>query len=203
MVAMARGVFVGLTKEFDREDSRGHIDQHQVMNHDDIRRALIRISHEILERNKGSLQIVLVGIHTRGVHLAKRLTNSISEIEGRDVPSAQLDISLYRDDLRERTRPPVKATNLPVDIQDKRIVLVDDVLFTGRTIRAAMDALLDFGRPEMIQLATLLDRGHRELPIRADFVGKNLPTSRNERVMVRLEEEDGCDEVCILRGQVA
>jgi len=105
--------------------------------------------------------------------------------------------------LRDRTIPPVKATNLPVDIQDKRIVLVDDVLFTGRTIRAAMDALLDFGRPEMIQLATLLDRGHRELPIRADFVGKNLPTSRNERVMVRLEEEDGYDEVCILRGQVS
>ena len=105
--------------------------------------------------------------------------------------------------MRERTRPPVKATNLPVDVQDKRIVLVDDVLFTGRTIRAAMDALLDFGRPEIIQLATLLDRGHRELPIRADFVGKNLPTSRNERVMVRLEEEDGYDEVCILRGQVS
>ena len=105
--------------------------------------------------------------------------------------------------MRDRTIPPVKATNLPVDIQDKRIVLVDDVLFTGMTIRAAMDALLDFGRPEMIQLATLLDRGHRELPIRADFVGKNLPTSRNERVMVRLEEEDGYDEVCILRGQVS
>ena len=192
-----------LTKEYDRDDNGVHIDEHQVMNHDDIRRALIRISHEILELNKGSLQLVLVGIHTRGVHLARRITRSISDIEGGDVPSAQLDISLYRDDLRDRTIPPVKATNLPVDIQDKRIVLVDDVLFTGRTIRAAMDALLDFGRPEMIQLATLLDRGHRELPIRADFVGKNLPTSRNERVMVRLEEEDGYDEVCILRGQVS
>ena len=200
---MLRGVFVGLTKKFDRPDSGSHIDEHQVMNHDDIRRALIRISHEILELNKGSLQLVLVGIHTRGVHLARRITRSISDIEGGDVPSAQLDISLYRDDLRDRTIPPVKATNLPVDIQDKRIVLVDDVLFTGRTIRAAMDALLDFGRPEMIQLATLLDRGHRELPIRADFVGKNLPTSRNERVMVRLEEEDGFDEDCILRGQVS
>jgi len=200
---MLRGVFVGLTKKFDRPDSGSHIDEHQVMNHEDIRRALIRISHEILEKNKGSLQLVLVGIHTRGVHLAKRIASSISDIEGGDVPSAQLDISLYRDDLRERTRPPVKATNLPVDVQDKRIVLVDDVLFTGRTIRAAMDAILDFGRPEMIQLATLLDRGHRELPIRADYVGKNLPTSRNERVMVRLEEEDGYDEVCILRGQVS
>ena len=184
-----------LTKEYDRDDNGIHIDEHQVMNHDDIRRALIRISHEILERNKGGLHLVLVGIHTRGVHLARRITNSISDIEGSDVPSAQLDISLYRDDLRERTRPPIKLTDLPVDIQDKRIVLVDDVLFTGRTIRAAMDALLDFGRPQMIQLATLLDRGHRELPIRADFVGKNLPTSRNERVMVRLEEEDGYDEV--------
>ena len=194
---------MGLTKEFDRNNNGRHIDEHQVMNDDDIRRALIRISHEILELNKGSLQLVLVGIHTRGVHLARRITRSISDIEGGDVPSAQLDISLYRDDLRDRTIPPVKATNLPVDIQDKRIILVDDVLFTGRTIRAAMDALLDFGRPEMIQLATLLDRGHRELPIRADFVGKNLPTSRNERVMVRLEEEDGYDEVCILRGQVS
>ena len=190
-----------LTKQSNSNRIERHGGEHQVMSHDDIRRALIRISLEVLERNKGSVELVLVGIHTRGVHLARRITESIKNFEGSDVPLAELDISLYRDDLGERARPPVKMTNLPVDIRGKRVVLVDDVLYTGRTIRSAMDALLDFGRPELIQLATLLDRGHRELPIRADFIGKNIPTSRDERVMVRLAEEDGYDEVCIYRGQ--
>ena len=190
-----------LAKQSNSDGIERHVGEHQVMSHDDIRRALIRISHEVLERNKGSVELVLVGIHTRGVHLARRITKSIRDFEGSEVPSAELDISLYRDDLGERVRPPVKITNLPVDIHGKRVVLVDDVLYTGRTIRSAMDALLDFGRPELIQLATLLDRGHRELPIRADFIGKNIPTSRDERVMVRLVEQDGYDEVCIYRGQ--
>ena len=173
--------------------------ERQIMNTDDIRRALARISHEILERNRRSQEVVLVGVHTRGVHLARRLAQNIWQFEGSQVPVAELDISLYRDDLQERARPPVKTTTLPVDIRGKRVVLVDDVLYTGRTIRAAMDALIDFGRPRQVQLAILLDRGHRELPIRADYVGKNIPTSQEERVMVRLAEVDGRDEVTITR----
>ena len=173
--------------------------ERQIMGPDDIRRALARISHEILERNRGSEDVVLVGVHTRGVHLARRLAQNILQFEGSQVPVAELDISLYRDDLQERARPPLKPTSLPVDIRDKSVVLVDDVLYTGRTIRAAMDALIDFGRPRQVQLAILLDRGHRELPIRPDYVGKNIPTSQEERVMVRLAEVDGRDEVAITR----
>ena len=173
--------------------------ERQIMGPDDIRRALARISHEILERNRGSEDVVLVGVHTRGVHLARRLAQNILQFEGSQVPVAELDISLYRDDLQERARPPLKPTSLPVDIRDKSVVLVDDVLYTGRTIRAAMDALIDFGRPRQVQLAILLDRGHRELPIRPDYVGKNIPTSQEERVMVRLAEVDGRDEVTITR----
>ena len=175
--------------------------ERQIMSADDIRRALARISHEILERNRGSQEMVLVGVHTRGVHLARRLAENILQFEGSQVPLAELDISLYRDDLQDRTRHPVKTTSLPVDIRDKRVVLVDDVLYTGRTIRAAMDALIDFGRPRQVQLAILLDRGHRELPIRADYVGKNIPTSQEERVMVRLSEVDGVDGVSIARRE--
>ncbi len=173
--------------------------EREIMGPDDIRRALARVSHEILERNRGSQEVVLVGVHTRGVHLARRLAENILQFEGSQVPVAELDISLYRDDLQERARPPLKPTSLPVDIRDKRVVLVDDVLYTGRTIRAAMDALIDFGRPRQVQLAILLDRGHRELPIRPDYVGKNIPTSQEERVMVRLTEVDGVDEVTITR----
>jgi pyrimidine operon attenuation protein/uracil phosphoribosyltransferase len=173
--------------------------ERQIMNSEDIPRALARVSHEILEHNRGSEGLVIVGIHTRGVILARRLAQNILQFEGSQVPVAELDISLYRDDLQQRTRPLVRPTSFPVDIRDKKVILVDDVLFTGRTIRAAMDALNDFGRPRQVQLAILLDRGHRELPIRADYVGKNIPTSRDEQVKVRLTEVDGVDEVAIIR----
>ena len=175
--------------------------ERQIMSSEDVRRALARVSHEILERNRGTEGLVLVGIHTRGVHLARRLAQNILQFEGVEVPVAELDISLYRDDLQERVGPLVKPTNLPVDIRDKKVVLVDDVLYTGRTVRAAMDALNDFGRPQQVQLAVLLDRGHRELPIRADYVGKNVPTNLGEQVEVRLAEVDGADEVAITRRE--
>lgn len=173
--------------------------ERQIMNHQDIRRALARVAHEILERNRGTEGLVLVGIYTRGVLLARRLAANLAEFEGAEVPVAALDISLYRDDLRDRSRPVVRPTDMPEGIHDKRVVLVDDVLYTGRTIRAAMDALNDFGRPKQVQLAILLDRGHRELPIRADYVGQNIPTAVDEQVKVRLVETDGVDEVAIVR----
>ena len=169
------------------------------MNCQDIRRALARVSHEILERNRGAKGLVIVGIYTRGVMLARRLAGNVLQFEGVDVPVAELDINLYRDDLQHRVSSVVKPTTVPVDIGGKRVVLVDDVLYTGRTVRAALEALNDFGRPRRVQLATLLDRGHRELPIRPDFVGKNIPTSRDEQVKVRLVEVDGVDEVTIVR----
>jgi pyrimidine operon attenuation protein/uracil phosphoribosyltransferase len=172
--------------------------ERQVLSSEDITRALARVSHEILEHNRGTEGLVIVGIHTRGVVLARRLAQNILQFEGSHVPVAELDISLYRDDLQQRTRPLLRPTSFPVDIRDQKVVLVDDVLFTGRTIRAAMDALNDFGRPRQVQLAILLDRGHRELPIRADYVGKNMPTSLDEQVKVRLTEVDGVDEVAII-----
>lgn len=163
-----------------------------------IQRALTRIAHEILEKNRGTHQLAIVGIHTRGVYLAQRLVAAIERVEGVSVPSGEIDITLYRDDVgRSRTRPEVRGTTIPFCVDDLRIVLVDDVLYTGRTVRAALDALIDFGRPRAIQLAVLVDRGHRELPIRADYVGKNLPTARDEHVYVRLSERDGVDEVVI------
>lgn len=169
-----------------------------VMDATEINRALRRISHEIIEKNKGTGDLVLVGIRTGGVHLAKRLINFIKEIEGVEVPLGILDITLYRDDLSTKKEQPVlKKTEIPVSITDKKIVLVDDVLFTGRSIRAAMDSIMDFGRPIQIQLAVLIDRGHRELPIRADYAGKNLPTSAQEIVKVLLEEEGEKDRVII------
>ena len=172
-----------------------------VMDAGDIARAVTRIAHEILERNKGVQALALVGIRTGGVHLAHRLVRRIHEIEAAQVPIGELDITLYRDDLSLRKEQPIlRKTSVPFDISDKVIVLVDDVLFTGRTIRAAMDALIDFGRPKMIQLAVLIDRGHRELPIRADFVGKNLPSSLWEAVRVDLVEKNGVDEVVIEEG---
>jgi len=167
-----------------------------------IQRALNRITHEILEHNKGTEDMALVGVRTGGVYLAHRLAVKIFEIEKVRVPVGELDITLYRDDLTTKKSPPVlKKTALPFDITDQNIVLVDDVLFTGRTIRAAMDGLIDFGRPRAIQLAVLIDRGHRELPIRADYVGKNLPTSRDEEVCVFLDEAGEEDRVIIKRNE--
>src|SRR6478672_5492003 len=169
-----------------------------VLDAGEIRRALTRIAHEVLERNKGADDLVLAGIPTRGVTLARRLARRLEEIEDRAVPLGELDVTMYRDDLRSQPVRTPAATTIPDGgIDGKVVVLVDDVLFSGRTIRAALDALNDLGRPRAVRLAVLVDRGHRELPIRADHVGKNLPTSRTERVMVRLEESDGYDEVRI------
>ena len=168
-----------------------------LMSQDEIRRALSRIAHEILERNQGVDNLVLVGMLTRGVPLAQRLVERVHQFEGKEVPVGALDIHLYRDDLAVRGLASNPSTDIPVSIADKKVVLVDDVLFTGRSIRAAMDALMDLGRPCLIQLAVLVDRGHRELPIRADYVGKNIPTSLDEHVEVRLTEVDGNDGVVL------
>ncbi|HTG99041.1 MAG TPA: bifunctional pyr operon transcriptional regulator/uracil phosphoribosyltransferase PyrR [Vicinamibacterales bacterium] len=171
-----------------------------VMDADRMARALTRMSHEILERNRGLDEIALVGIRTRGVPLARRISRSLHEINGDDVPTGALDITLYRDDLMRHPvgpQPLVRRTEIPFSIDDRKILLVDDVLYTGRTIRAALDALIDFGRPRAIQLVVLVDRGHRELPIKADYVGKNLPTSSKQSVQVHLQEIDGKDEVLI------
>ena len=169
-----------------------------VMDGDGIERSLTRIAHEILEKNKGADNIAIVGIVTRGDLLAKRLVERIEEIEGVRVPLGKLDISFYRDDFASRLSPEVHSTDILFDVDGRDIVLVDDVLYTGRTIRAALDALMDIGRPETVQLAVLVDRGHRQLPIRADFVGKNVPSAANENVRVFLEETDGKSEVEIL-----
>jgi len=170
-----------------------------LLDSDGIQRALVRISHEILERAKGTKELALVGIRTRGAFLAERLVREIEKIEGAKVAIGALDITLYRDDLTMIGHQPVlHKTELNFDITDKTIVLVDDVLFTGRTIRCALDELVDFGRPKRIQLAVLVDRGHRELPIRADYVGKNVPTALEERVEVHLTEMDGKDEVMLV-----
>ncbi len=169
-----------------------------VMDADRIGRTLTRIAHEILERNRGVDELAFVGIRTRGVHLARRLARQIQDINGHDVPTGALDITLYRDDLMRQpvgVQPVIRRTEIPFSIDDKRILLVDDVLYTGRTIRAALDALIEFGRPRAIQLVVLVARGHRELPIKADYVGKNLPTAASQSVQVRLTESDGRDEV--------
>ena len=175
-----------------------------VMDADRIGRTLTRIAHEIVERNKGVEDLALVGVRTRGVHIARRLARALREITGQDIPTGALDITLYRDDLMRTAvgpQPVVRKTEIPFSIDDRTIVLVDDVLYTGRTTRAALDALIDFGRPRAIQLVVLIDRGHRELPIKADYVGKNVPTSRKESVQVRLEELDGVDEVSVEVGE--
>ena len=170
-----------------------------LMSSQDMQRALVRIAHEIVERNRGASELILVGMQTRGVPIAKRLATTIKQLENISVPVGSLDISLYRDDLASLSlKPRVHRTDIPVDVTDKQIVLVDDVFYTGRSIRAAMDALIDMGRPQSIQLAVLVDRGHRELPIRADYVGKNIPTSRNEEIRVEIEEVDGEDQVIIV-----
>jgi len=168
------------------------------MDKEAIQRALKRIAHEIVERNKGVDNVVLIGIRRRGVPLAKRLQKFLAEIEGKEVPVGSLDITLYRDDLNLRLdQPKVGKTEINFPIEGKDVILVDDVLYTGRTVRSALDALMDIGRPRTVQLSVLIDRGHRELPIRADYVGKNVPTSRKEQIEVRLEEIDGVDEVVI------
>lgn len=171
----------------------------KIMDQEAIRRATLRMAHEILEKNKDADNLALIGIRTRGVILAQRIKKAIKDIKGKDVPMGILDITLYRDDLTlVGTKPVVRQTSIDFDINGRTIVLVDDVFFTGRTIRAALDALVDFGRPAIIQLAVLIDRGHRELPIRADFVGKNIPTSKLQNVQVVLEESDGkADEVMV------
>ncbi|ERM90978.1 uracil phosphoribosyltransferase [Caldanaerobacter subterraneus subsp. yonseiensis KB-1] len=170
----------------------------EIMDEKTIDRALIRIAHEIVERNKGIEDVVLVGIKTRGVPLAKRIARYISRIEGKEPPVGSLDITLYRDDLTtDLEQPVVKKKDIGVDVANKIVVLVDDVIYTGRTVRAAMDAIIDLGRPKAIQLAELVDRGHRELPIRPDYVGKNVPTSRSEIIQVMLEEVDGVNKVVI------
>jgi pyrimidine operon attenuation protein/uracil phosphoribosyltransferase len=171
-----------------------------VLDRDDLRRTLVRIAHEIIEKNPGG-SVAIVGIHTRGAVLARRLHALVGEQNGTRVPLGDLDISFYRDDIESRepgAQPVVHASHLDFDLDGCTVVLVDDVLFTGRTVRAAVDALFDYGRPSRVQLAVLVDRGHRELPIRPDYVGKNLPTSHDERVFVRLEESDGVDEVTIV-----
>lgn len=175
----------------------------QIMTGDDIARVIRRISHEILETHRGADNLVLVGIHTRGVVLAQRLGDTIGTFEQVSVPVGELDIGLYRDDRDLRDDIPIKETAIPVDIGGRHVVIVDDVLYTGRTVRAALDALSDIGRAVTTELAVLVDRGHRELPIRADYVGKNIPTSRDELVRVRLTESDGSDGVHIERREVA
>jgi pyrimidine operon attenuation protein/uracil phosphoribosyltransferase len=169
-----------------------------VMDSDRMARTLTRIAHEILERNRGLDEVALVGIQTRGVHLARRIARIIRDISGHEIPTGALDITLYRDDLMRHAvgaQPVIRSTDIPFSIDDRRILLVDDVLYTGRTVRAALDALIEFGRPRAIQLVVLVDRGHRELPIKADYVGRNLPTSPLQSVQVRLVESDGRDEV--------
>lgn len=168
-----------------------------------IGRALTRIAHQIIEKNKGIENCVLVGIRTRGIFIAERLAVKIEEIEGKPIPVGELDITLYRDDLTKKTddqQPLVKGSDIPVELKDKKVILVDDVLYTGRTVRAGLDAIMDLGRPSSIQLAVLVDRGHRELPIRADYVGKNIPTSSSEKVVVELHDVDKLDQVSIFEN---
>lgn len=171
--------------------------QKLLMTSEDVGRALVRVAHEIVEKNKGAENLVIVGMWTRGVPLAHRLADTIQDFEGVRVPVGVLGINSYRDDVSSLESKPAKHTNVPVDVNDKQVVLVDDVLYTGRSIRAAMDAVIDLGRPSAIQLAVLIDRGHRELPVRADYVGKNIPTSRAEKVEVHVKEVDGEDGVAI------
>ncbi len=173
-----------------------------VMDAQAIERALRRVAHEVLERNKGTDGLVLVGIRSRGIYIANRLAENIRVIEDVEIPAGVIDITLYRDDLhRSSQQPVVQGTDIRFPIDDSHVLLVDDVLYTGRTIRAALDALMDFGRPRSVQLVVLVDRGHRELPVRADYVGKNIPTALNESVQVRLQESDGRDEVTVERAE--
>lgn len=170
-----------------------------ILSSDDMRRALTRIAHEIVERNHGADELLLVGLQRRGVPLAERIALAIASFERADVPVGALDINLYRDDLTSRPQPLVRPTELPVGIDGRIVVLIDDVFYTGRTARAALNALMDLGRPRMVQLAVMIDRGHHELPVRADYVGKNVPTALDEEVQVRVREFDGAEEVVLVR----
>jgi len=191
LVGLSKGLFFCLQVEL--------ILNSIVFNEKDISRALTRMSHEILEKNKGASNLAIVGIRTRGVTLAERVRKKINKIEGIEVNFGVLDITLYRDDLASGKRNPIiEKTNISFPLDGKQVVLIDDVLFTGRTIRAAIDALIDFGRPASVQLGVLIDRGHRELPIRPDYVGKNIPTSKTNRVQVLMREDDGMDEVRVI-----
>ena len=175
------------------------LEKAKILDKEAMARSLTRIAHEIVEKNRGTDELCLMGIRNRGVYLAQRLAECIKKIENKDIPVGILDITLYRDDLTLiASQPVVHKTEIDFDINDKILILVDDVLYTGRTVRAALDALIDFGRPKSIQLAVLIDRGHRELPVRADYAGKNIPTSQKETVEVRLAEADGVDEVVIV-----
>jgi pyrimidine operon attenuation protein/uracil phosphoribosyltransferase len=166
---------------------------------EDLRRVILRLAHEIIERNRGTKDLVIIGLLTRGAYIARRIAGQIEEIEGKPIPNGDLDVTLYRDDFRTRLKQPeVQVTNIKFPIDEKNVILVDDVLFTGRTVRAALDALMDFGRPNRIHLAVLVDRGHRELPIKADFVGKNIPTSIGEEVRVKLMEVDKEDSIYLV-----
>ncbi len=172
----------------------------RLMNEEDIRRALLRLSHQVLEKGVEVADLIIIGIQRRGVPLAERISKIIEELKGKKPGTGILDITLYRDDLTQIAyQPVVRSTHIPFSIDNKRVVLIDDVLYTGRTVRAAIDVLIDFGRPQKIELAVLVDRGHRELPIRADYVGKNVPTSSEERVEVKVREIDGRDEVLLLK----
>lgn len=168
-----------------------------ILSESDIDRVIKRISHEILEKNKGAENLVFIGLQKRGVPLAGRIAENIKKFEGKKIKTGKLDITFYRDDIGSNIKPTARITDISFDIEGKNVILVDDVLYTGRTVRAAMDALIDFGRPKSIQLVVLIDRGHRELPIRADYVGKNLPTSLSESVEVKLKETDGMDSVIV------
>lgn len=174
----------------------------EVVDNITMKRALTRITYEIIERNRGVQDIVLIGIKTRGIYIAQRIAERLKQLEQIDVPVGELDITLYRDDQKStpQDEPELHSSDIPFSLEGKEVVLVDDVLFTGRTIRAAMDAIMDFGRPTKISLAVLVDRGHRELPIRADYVGKNVPTSMNEEIIVEMEELDGQDRILITKG---
>ena len=193
---MVRGFFFGVNLMRPELEEKA-----QVLDQAGIQRAVTRITHEIVERNKGTDDLVLIGLRSRGVDLARRIARELKIVDGADIPVGALDVTLYRDDLDTvGPQPVVRKTEIAFPINEKRVVLVDDVLYTGRTIRAALDSLIDLGRPRLIQLAVLVDRGHRELPIRADYVGKNVPTSRQERIQVLLTEEDGVDKVVIVKA---
>lgn len=192
---MVRGFFCALSSMAAELNEKA-----QILDQTGIQRAVTRIAHEIAERNNGTEGLVLIGLRSRGVDLARRIARDLKLIAGADTPVGTLDVTLYRDDLdKVGPQPVVRTTEIPFSINEKKVVLVDDVLYTGRTIRAAMDSLIDLGRPRLIQLAVLVDRGHRELPIRADYVGKNVPTSRQEQIQVLLTEEDGEDTVVIVK----
>ena len=175
----------------------------QVLSAEEMNRAIIRIAHEILEKNKGASHLVLIGIRTGGAFIAKRFQDKIEKIECKKIPFGLLDITLYRDDLTEvGPQPSIGETEISFDVNGKKVILVDDVLFTGRTIRCALDAIIDFGRPESIQLAVLIDRGHREFPIKPDYIGKNIPTSKNERVIVKFKEHEGEDGIVLVPSSI-